>query len=149
VLVVAFALNPLVEFLLKEGVGRVRPDLLPLGRRRGPSFPSGHVVASVGFYGVLPALAWRATSRRRLRAIALGAAVVVIVVIGVSRVYVGVHWATDVLGGVLIGTIIVIATSRALRGHGLHRSRCCRPAATDPVGVRPARPTRAFGASPG
>jgi undecaprenyl-diphosphatase len=135
VLVAAFVLNPLVEFLLKEGVGRVRPDLLPLGRRRGPSFPSGHVVASVGFYGVLPALAWEATSRHRLRVLSAIAAVAVIVGVGVSRVYVGVHWPTDVLGGFLVGTIIVLATARALRGHRLDRSGCCRPAPTDLVGV--------------
>jgi undecaprenyl-diphosphatase len=134
VLVAAFALNPVVEFLLKELVGRVRPDLAALGRRRGPSFPSGHVVASVGFYGVLPALAWRTSTRLGARVLAAGGAAIVIAGIAVSRVYVGVHWSSDVVGGLLIGTILVLVTARALGGHPRGRTGCCRAGArTEPL----------------
>ena len=53
VFILAFAFNPLIEWALKAGVDRVRPAIMPLGPGRGPSFPSGHVLASVGFYGIL------------------------------------------------------------------------------------------------
>lgn len=127
VVVIAFALNPAVEWALKVLVDRLRPDLLLLGRARGPSFPSGHVMASVGFYAMLPLLVWEATTSRRLRQAAASTAAVIVLAVGFSRIYLGVHWFTDVAGGLLVGTLVVLATYRALGGHRLDRSRACCP----------------------
>jgi undecaprenyl-diphosphatase len=127
VLVLAFAFNPAIEWALKAGVDRVRPSLLPLGPGRGPSFPSGHVLASVGFYGLLPMLVPTFGSASRARIVAAMVGVASILTIGFSRVYIGVHWFTDVVGGLLIGSVLVAATYAALRGHRLHgcsRGRC-------------------------
>jgi membrane-associated phospholipid phosphatase len=121
VLLVAFALNPLFEWALKAGVGRIRPDLLPLLPGRGPSFPSGHVMASVGFYGMLPAFLSEAGTGSRAKIAAAVAGIAIILAIGFSRIYVGVHWFTDVIGGFLIGSVIVFVTYRALRGHRIDR----------------------------
>jgi undecaprenyl-diphosphatase len=139
VLVAAFALNPLLEWAMKAGVDRVRPDVAPLGPGRGPSFPSGHVLASVGFYGTIPVLVFRTVARRPVRVAAVALASLVILGVGMSRVYIGVHWSTDVLGGFLVGTIVVLATRRALGHHRLDGSRCCRPDLTSPgrIGVPP------------
>jgi len=127
VMVLAFALNPVAEWILKVLVHRPRPDLLLLGRARGFSFPSGHVMASIGFYGMLPLLAWEAAASSRFRvAVALTGAAVVLAV-GFSRIYLGVHWFTDVVGGYLVGTVVVVSTYRALGGHRLDRSRACCP----------------------
>jgi undecaprenyl-diphosphatase len=120
VLILAFAFNPAIEWALKAGVDRVRPSLLPLGPGRGPSFPSGHVLAAVGFYGLLPLLvpAFGAASRTRVAAAIVGVAS--ILAIGFSRIYIGVHWFTDVIGGLLIGSVLVALTYAALRGHRIH-----------------------------
>lgn len=123
VLLVAFALNPLLEWSLKALVDRPRPDLLLLGRGRGPSFPSGHVLASFGFYAMLPALIpWDAGRRRSLGVAIVGVGVVLAVAF--SRVYMGVHWTSDVVGGLLVGTIAIVATYRALDGHRIAACRC-------------------------
>ncbi|MGH2528680.1 MAG: phosphatase PAP2 family protein [Actinomycetota bacterium] len=136
VLIVAFALNPLVEYILKEIVGRARPELLPLGRGRGPSFPSGHVMASVGFYAMLPAVVVGRTKARRLFTLVVSCAV--ILAISFARVYVGVHWFTDVIGGLLIGAVMALATYAGLRGHRLDSTWCPGPTgpASPPASIR-------------
>jgi undecaprenyl-diphosphatase len=112
VIVGAALLNPVVEVLLKEMVGRVRPDTAQLLPGNGPSFPSGHVVAAAGFYGTLPLLVWQATRRTWARAAAVAAAVAVIVTVAVTRVYLDVHWATDAFAGLLVGAVLVDLTFR-------------------------------------
>ena len=63
VLAAAVLLNPLFEVGFKELVDRVRPSLDQLVSGNGPSFPSGHVLASVGFYGLLPFLTLKCSDR--------------------------------------------------------------------------------------
>lgn len=107
VIVVAALANPVVEVVLKELVGRVRPDTAQLLPGNGPSFPSGHVLAAAGFYGTLPLLAWQATRRTWLRAAAVVSATAVILTVAVTRVYLDVHWATDAMAGLLVGAVLV------------------------------------------
>jgi undecaprenyl-diphosphatase len=99
-LVVAAAVIVLPE-LLKVAVGRARPTLWPwLISTVGYSFPSGHATASAAFF---PLLGWT-TLRSRDRGgagYALGLAVAAFV--GVGRLYVGVHWPSDVLAGWALG----------------------------------------------
>lgn len=128
VLVAAFLLNPVVEFAFKELIiERTRPALPAIGSGRGSSFPSGHVLVAVGFYAMLPVLVAQTTQRPgRQLAAAIGGSVL-IVAIAASRVYIGVHWFTDVIGGILLGLVIVLATYGALRGHRLDPARCRSP----------------------
>jgi membrane-associated phospholipid phosphatase len=67
------------------------------------SFPSGHAVQTVVFYGLvaLLALAWPPTARRRW--LVVGATATLVALVGYTRVYLGSHWPTDVLGGWLLG----------------------------------------------
>lgn len=117
VMVIAFLANPLLEAFFKFLVGRPRPTASQLLPGNGPAFPSGHVLATVGFYGVLAAVAWRSTQSRSVRIGAYLAATSVIVAVGFSRIYLGVHWFTDVVGGMLVGTAFVLAVAWSLRGH--------------------------------
>lgn len=127
VLVAAFAADFLLEVVLKTSIGRPRPDTLRLVPGRGPSFPSGHVLATAGFYGVLAVLAWKSTVRAVPRAVAYALATIVILGVGFSRIYLGVHWFTDVMAGFAVGTVFVLGVAWALRGHNLGRFRtCCR-----------------------
>lgn len=122
---VAVLLNPAFEILFKELVGRVRPNLDQILPGNGPSFPSGHVLASVGFYGLIPLLVWEATTKRWARIAATVSSAMVILIVGASRVYLDVHWTTDVVAGYLLGTVLVVGTYHALAGHGFHRARTC------------------------
>ena len=90
--------------LLKTGFDRPRPDLVPHGSIvYTASFPSGHSMMAAVVYLTLGALLARTQPRRRLKAYILSLAVVMTVAVGVSRVYLGVHWPTDVLAGWTVG----------------------------------------------
>lgn len=91
-------------FLLKGYFERPRPmDIAALLTVDGYSFPSGHSVMSGTTYPILSALLARVVEGRRLKAYCLGSGVILMVLIGISRVYLGVHHATDVLAGWAVG----------------------------------------------
>lgn len=74
----------------------------------GLGFPSGHVLGATLLYGALFYLAPRVVPQRGMRLAVQTVALVMIVLTGVSRVYVGAHWPSDVLGGYLWGTITLL-----------------------------------------
>ena len=125
IIIAAFAINPVFEIFFKELVGRVRPNLDQILPGNGPSFPSGHVLATVGFYGLIPLVVWESTTKRWLRIGSLIGAFSVILLVGFSRVYLDVHWTTDVFAAYLLGTVLVAVTYHALSGHSLHRAKAC------------------------
>jgi undecaprenyl-diphosphatase len=113
-IVVAAAARPLLEYVCKEVVGRSRPDLEPLVHGRGPSFPSGHVLAAIALYGLLPLVVGLYTRRRALWWAATAVSAVLITGIGASRVYLGVHWFSDVVGSLLLGSFFVLGVEVVL-----------------------------------
>jgi undecaprenyl-diphosphatase len=94
-------------YLLKTAVGRPRPGagLLVPGSSGGFAYPSGHTTDATVVY-VLAALLLTTADQRVRRAVALAVATVLALLVGLSRVYLGYHWASDVLGGWLLGTAI-------------------------------------------
>jgi len=95
-----------LSFLLKSGFQRPRPELVPHGSYvYTTSFPSGHSMMSAATYLTLGALLARVQPRRRLKVLLLGFATLLTLIVGCSRVYLGVHWPTDVLAGWTAGAI--------------------------------------------
>jgi undecaprenyl-diphosphatase len=89
---------------LKTLFQRERPDLsLHAVEVVNTSFPSGHAMLSAAVFLTLGALAAQFSPRKRLKAFALGTGVVATLLVGLSRVYLGVHWPTDVLAGWCVG----------------------------------------------
>ena len=85
---------------LKLGFERPRPDLVAhLVDVHSLSFPSGHAMVSAVTYLTLGALLAQVEGRRRLKAYILAVAVMLALLVGLSRVYLGVHWPTDVIAG--------------------------------------------------
>ncbi len=101
---------------IKDLVQRVRPDLLPpLEIEPGYSFPSGHTALSMVTYGIFALLIARSPLSRPLKMLSIGALGLVVLLVGVSRVYLGVHYPSDVLGGWLTGLAIVLLFEALLR----------------------------------
>jgi undecaprenyl-diphosphatase len=104
-LVVAVVAGFTLSFALKQGFDRPRPDLVPHGTFvYTRSFPSGHSMLSTLTYLTLAAMLSRQTPRRQLKAYFFAAAILMSTLIGFSRVYLGVHWPTDVAAGWAAGT---------------------------------------------
>ncbi|PRX43700.1 undecaprenyl-diphosphatase [Prauserella shujinwangii] len=101
--------------LVKTLVDRIRPVVdVPVGTAPGPSFPSGHALGSLVGYGVLFLVFAPAVSRRVRRILAAVVALLVLA-IGFTRMALGVHYLTDVLGGWLLGALWLTATTVAFR----------------------------------
>jgi undecaprenyl-diphosphatase len=103
-LMVAVGGGMLLSTGLKMGFDRPRPDLVPHGAIvYTASFPSGHSMLAAVVYLTLGALLARVQPRRVLKLYLLGLAILLTVAVGMSRIYLGVHWPTDVLAGWTVG----------------------------------------------
>lgn len=97
------------------------------------SFPSGHALLSTVFYLTLGVMLIRAFPRRRLKALVLGAAVLIVLLVGLTRVYLGAHWLTDVLAGWSVGAAWAMALWLAAWA-AQRRSQAARSALRDADG---------------
>lgn len=96
----------MLSALLKDLFQRPRPDIVPYaGDFSSTSFPSGHSMMSAVTYLVLGALLARSQVRRSLKAYFLLVAVTLTLMVGLSRVYLGVHWPSDVVAGWTAGAV--------------------------------------------
>jgi membrane-associated phospholipid phosphatase len=85
-------------------------DLLP-GAGMGNSFPSGHMVRTVVAYGLLAFVIRRLAPSRVARWLAIPVAIAIILVVAFGRLYLDVHWESDVIGGLLLGGIALVAAT--------------------------------------
>ncbi len=103
----------LLDTIVKETVNRARPSLVdPVATAHGKSFPSGHAMSSTFTYGAL-VLVFLPVIGRRYRPVVIAGAVVLVVAICFSRLALGVHYISDVVGGVVLGLAWLAASTAA------------------------------------
>mgnify|MGYP003304540669 CR=1 FL=1 len=109
-------LNLIVIVLFNQGLkllfSRPRPFEWMLVGETGYSFPSGHAMVSVAFYGMIIYLIWRTNLDKKYKKLWTIILVVLVLLIGLSRIYLGVHYASDIVAGFTISlSYLIIATS--------------------------------------
>jgi membrane-associated phospholipid phosphatase len=113
----------LVDTVVKEVVDRARPSLEdPVATAHGKSFPSGHAMSSTFVYGAL-LLTFLPVIGRRYRPVVIGGAVLLVLAIGFSRLALGVHYITDVVGGFVLGLAWLAASTAAFSIWRVERGR--------------------------
>lgn len=118
--VVCLAGGGILNQVLKRIFERVRPDIFPVIAESGYSFPSGHAMGAICFYGILAYFAGLGLKNCTMRWLLMAAAGVYILLIGLSRVYLGVHYPTDILAGYTAGStwlFFCITLHRIFRKH--------------------------------
>jgi len=100
-LVLVFILNRILKVIFR----RERPSVLRIAEEIGYSFPSGHAMVSIGYYGYIIYLVYKHVKNKKARNIIIGLLTLLILLIGISRIYLGVHYATDIIGAYIIGLI--------------------------------------------
>lgn len=93
---------------IKHIVRRPRPNVLRLVEERGYSFPSGHSMISVAFYGLVIYFVYKNVNNKYLKWALISLLSLLILTIGFSRIYVGVHYFTDVVGGFFLALAYLI-----------------------------------------
>jgi membrane-associated phospholipid phosphatase len=101
-----------INLLVKDLVQRPRPNakaVTVIDTLNSYSFPSGHVMFYLGFFGFIAFLAFSLLKPSMKRTLILAFISLWVVLIGISRIYLGEHWASDVLGAYLLGSLTLVA----------------------------------------
>jgi undecaprenyl-diphosphatase len=115
---IALVASLVLNHALKLLFGRPRPALDWAEARPDHAFPSGHAMNAFVLYVALALIAWHFWGRRAGIA-AMALSLVVVMAVGASRVYLGVHWLTDVVGGFLAGAMLLLVLAAVFAGAGL------------------------------
>jgi membrane-associated phospholipid phosphatase len=100
--------SAITTFLIKNIVSRARPPIIDMVYpETDPSFPSGHATSAMALYGFIIYVVWK-LDKHSLKNPFIIFLSVLIILVGVSRLYLGVHYFTDVLGGYLVGFIWIL-----------------------------------------
>lgn len=122
----------LLNFVLKSLFDRPRPQLFDWGTHAATtSFPSGHAMSAAAVYGTVAFLAARLTYRRGVRRAIYAGATLLVLVVAFSRLYLGVHYPTDVLAGLVVGAAWAAFCAAALEAGQQLARRARGPAEGD------------------
>lgn len=106
-----------LNVILKNIFIRTRPLEFFLIEQGGYSFPSGHAMVSMTFYSTMTYLITRKINNRGLKTMIWLLNFIIIALIGLSRIYLGVHWPTDVLMGFIVGLIFTHGSIKTMRSN--------------------------------
>ncbi len=104
-----------LNLILKNIIQRPRPTQFRLIDESGYSFPSGHSMISMAFYGFLVYLIYQYIKNKKLKIALIIVLSILPILIGISRIYLGVHYTTDVVGGFLISISYLIIYTRIFK----------------------------------
>lgn len=109
-----FILN---NVLIKNIIARGRPSGINIIEENGYSFPSGHTAISTVVYGYLIYLIYNYVSNKKLKYVLISILSIIILVVGLTRIYLGVHYTSDVLGGYLLGISYLLMFTYVTRNY--------------------------------
>jgi undecaprenyl-diphosphatase len=101
--------HPAVPRAISKGDAPSLTDLIEAGR--GNSYPSGHMLRTLVVYGLVAFVVYRLAGRRWIRIVAAAAALILVVLMAFDRLYLEVHWESDVIGALLLGGICLLAAT--------------------------------------
>ncbi|RFU66414.1 PAP2 family protein [Peribacillus saganii] len=114
-LALSSGLGAIFNKMLKRVFQRERPDIFPLIREHGFSFPSGHSMGAIVLYGTLAIIVIKIVKMRSYKVVAGAGAFFLIFMVGLSRIYLGVHYPSDVVAGFAAGAAWLILCRLGLR----------------------------------
>lgn len=97
-----------LNYILKITFMRDRPFDLMIIDEKGYSFPSGHAMVSIGFYGYILYLVWQTKADIKYKKVITISLCILIILIGMSRIYLGVHYPSDIIGGYSVAIVYLI-----------------------------------------
>lgn len=104
----------ILSFLVNWGIkllfARERPEIMPLVSEGSYSYPSGHAAVSIVMYGLLAIYIYQNIKNKKLKYFLISLCIIFPIIIGLSRVYLGTHYMTDVLGGWLVGILMLFVS---------------------------------------
>lgn len=109
-IIVAF-INQVLKFIFQ----RERPNGYRLIEMTGYSFPSGHAMVSMAFYGLLIYIIHKKVKNKSLRILLITLNITIIILVGISRIYLGVHYLSDVITGYLISIVYLLILIKLLK----------------------------------
>lgn len=96
----------IINNIIKYIIRRPRPNHIRLIKQGGYSYPSGHTMISIAVYGLLIYLIYHKNWNQWLKRFLIGILIIIIISIGISRIYVGVHYPSDIIGGYILALLI-------------------------------------------
>lgn len=110
-----YILNTILKLIIK----RDRPSILQLVKVNNYSYPSGHAMISMGVYGCLIYMILKTVKNKKLKSFLVSILSLLILIIGISRIYLGVHYFTDIVAGFTLSIIYLIILDKVVSKWGI------------------------------
>ncbi|MDY0396027.1 phosphatase PAP2 family protein [Virgibacillus halophilus] len=113
----------LINTVVKIAVARQRPSINIGANAEGYSFPSGHSAVAIVCYGLLTYFLMKKVASITVRRVVFGTSILLVLLIGISRYFINVHYLTDILTGFFLGGMVFVASKRLYEKSQIRRSR--------------------------